>query len=714
MCQLRCDSSSRYALLFFCAIFTLQVASGMHIVGSWNTKDFFKFLVKFGVQKTNPHNQKESHGYIFGNITSRSNVTNPAAFAVLDRGYFLEYYGNRSVANKEKACARMFNKVSTMAFDEKCFDQGEDFLRKVPCPKGQLCVDEDIPWNVIKHHQFTFIIEDLKQPRFWYISMVACYRDSSCQWHHLDEEMDIDYDIWLVNGSPNISGYNPFLYQFSVDRQISKTNYLTADDGKVGAQFTVKYTQGVVHLTSVQIQVQSESWGVLRWSVRGSRPRALPQRSKKGFGLVKYLYFALMIIMTMSLYKKDDRTGWSGLKEANSATYAGSVIEAKGFSGEDIVRRGQQREVSTGGLIIKAERMRWDDMRVHNISVGTAEDPLIGRQGDEERMDMKECVCVCVSQDMVEWSQVYMLLTSIPYIGEVSQLCVSCNHVCPSRPSLCKQDTAELYLVFFLCYVVLVPLQLYAATRQKHPVTRLFTASLLLEFLALCFILIHVLKFAFDGVGVGGMAVAGDILDILSRTTFMLLLLLLAKGWAVTRMELTYKPLVFAIWFLYGVVHILLYVWNMTEVDIVDDIDEYQTWPGWLIIVFRTLIMVWFLYELRNTMMYEHNTQKLNFFLHFGASALVWFIYLPIIALIALQVSALWRFKLLLGITYSADCLAYCVMTHLLWPARSEQYFLLAEEADLGDELDEFNEAPHVINNYTRLSEPPDLSKIIA
>nr|CAD7602716.1 unnamed protein product [Timema genevievae] len=515
--QARCDSSSRYALLFFCVIFTLQVASGMHIVGSWNTKDFFKFLVKFGVQKTNPHNQKESHGYIFGNITSRSNVTRPAAFAVLDRGYFLEYYGNRSVANKEKACTRMFDKVSTKAYDEKCFDQGEDFLRKVPCPKGQLCVDEDVAWNVIKHHQFTFIIEDLKQPRFWYISMVACYRDSSCQWHHLDEEMEIDYDIWLVNGSPNVSGYNPFLYQFSVDRQCPGSVYLV------------------------------------------------------------------------------------------------------------IVR-----------------------------------------------------------------SRMYVL------------------------PSLCKQDTAELYLVFFLCYVVLVPLQLYAATRQKHPVTRLFTASLLLEFLALCFILIHVLKFAFDGVGVGGMAVAGDILDILSRTTFMLLLLLLAKGWAVTRMELTYKPLVFSIWFLYGVVHILLYVWNMTEVDIVDDIDEYQTWPGWLIIVFRTLIMVWFLYELRNTMLYEHNTQKLNFFLHFGASALVWFIYLPIIALIALQVSALWRFKLLLGITYSADCLAYCVMTHLLWPARSEQYFLLAEEADLGDELDEFNEAPHVINNYTRLSEPPDLSKIIA
>ena len=83
--------------------------------------------------------------------------------------------------------------------------------------------------------------------------------------------------------------------------------------------------------------------------------------------------------------------------------------------------------------------------------------------------------------------------------------------------------------------------------------------------------------------------------------------------------------------------------------DIIEDIDEYQTWPGWLVLFLRCVIMVWFILELRHTMMYEHNVHKLYFFLHFGASALVWFIYLPIIALIALQVSALWRFKLLLG-----------------------------------------------------------------
>ncbi|XP_045134656.1 uncharacterized protein LOC123518106 isoform X2 [Portunus trituberculatus] len=152
----------------------------------------------------------------------------------------------------------------------------------------------------------------------------------------------------------------------------------------------------------------------------------------------------------------------------------------------------------------------------------------------------------------------------------------------------------------------------------------------------------------------------------------------------------------------YGCILVPLQVYaacRQTEVDVVQDIDEYQTWPGWLTLGLRVLIMVWFLGELRHTMTYEHNTNKLNFFLHFGAATLVWFIYLPVVALIALQVSPLWRYKLLLGFTYSADLLAHSVMTYLLWPDRSEQYLLLAYEADLSSELEEFNEAPHVLNH---------------
>lgn len=82
-----------------------------------------------------------------------------------------------------------------------------------------------------------------------------------------------------------------------------------------------------------------------------------------------------------------------------------------------------------------------------------------------------------------------------------------------------RQNTLEMYLLFWLCYMVLVPLQCYAVRIQKHPVTRLFTASLLLDFVALCMILIHNLKFALDGIGFPKLSMMGDILDILSRVS---------------------------------------------------------------------------------------------------------------------------------------------------------------------------------------------------
>lgn len=76
----------------------------------------------------------------------------------------------------------------------------------------------------------------------------------------------------------------------------------------------------------------------------------------------------------------------------------------------------------------------------------------------------------------------------------------------------------------------------------------------------------HCLKFAFDGKGVEIAAIIGGVLDICSQTLLMLLLLLLAKGWAITRKELKNITLLFSVWALYGLVHVLLYVWDLVTV----------------------------------------------------------------------------------------------------------------------------------------------------
>ena len=123
--------------------------------------------------------------------------------------------------------------------------------------------------------------------------------------------------------------------------------------------------------------------------------------------------------------------------------------------------------------------------------------------------------------------------------------------------------------------------------------------------------------------------------------------------------------------------------------DVIDDIVEYETTPGVIILVLRVLVMLTFLASLRDTMLRESNSDRLSFFLHFGAASLVWFMYLPAAAFVAHRISALWRIKFLNCVVYSADTFAYAVIIHLLWPSRSEQYFLLAAPNDPALELED-------------------------
>ncbi|XP_068146382.1 uncharacterized protein [Drosophila tropicalis] len=494
-------------LMLFGALlaFSPRDSLATHISGDFHTEDFFQFLIKFGFQKADPPTRRDAFGYVYGNISSADNYSQPVTLVVLDKSTFVDFYGNRSYRSREHACSRMFSRLQHLAYDVHCNPRGKrDFLRHVPCTKGGLCVDEDAPSNVIVGHQFTYVINLEAEPRFWYVALVACYQNqSTCQWHSHETLSSrskstssllttLHYDINLVNVHPNNSAAHPLTFQYSYD----------------------------------------------------------------------------------------------------------------------------------------------------------------------------------------------------------------------------QQNLLEMYLIFLLVYIILLPMQIYAVRRQKHPVTKLFTLSLLSEFVSLALITVHLIRYAANGEGEPNMQAAGDVLDILSRTTFMLILLLLAKGWAVTRQQISRTGwiILMSIWVPYCAFHIFLYIWDRTEVDIISDIDEYQTWPGWIVLILRTSFMMWFLYELRNTMKYEHSTKKLDFLLHLGASSLVWFIYLPIVAIVALQVSPMWRYKLLQGITNSADCMAYCIMTGLLWPNRAGQYLLLAGTKYAGmDELDEFNEAPHIVRERERRrNSPPD------
>ena len=197
-------------------------ATTLHLKGTWDSNaEFFKFLTKFGFQKTDPKDLENTQGFIYGNITISEGLENQkhkgASLVVVDSEYFLEFYGNRT-QRPVLACPAMLEKIDTIAFDAICKPKGlEDFLRKIPCPKNKLCADEDNPENVVPSYQFTYKVRDVQRPRFWYLSFIACYRDH-CEWLPSNySNVKIDYDIWLVNGNPSVKEFNPLEHHFSFE-----------------------------------------------------------------------------------------------------------------------------------------------------------------------------------------------------------------------------------------------------------------------------------------------------------------------------------------------------------------------------------------------------------------------------------------------------------------------------------------------------------------
>lgn len=97
----------------------------------------------------------------------------------------------------------------------------------------------------------------------------------------------------------------------------------------------------------------------------------------------------------------------------------------------------------------------------------------------------------------------------------------------------------------------------------------------------------------------------------------------------------------------------------------ISNTDEWQTWPGYITLGLRLVIMIWFVVELRGTVSRAKYPDRISFLQQFAAFFMVWFIYLPILAVISTQISALWKHKTMLSM-YQCIGVKLVVYVHVL------------------------------------------------
>jgi len=77
-----------------------------------------------------------------------------------------------------------------------------------------------------------------------------------------------------------------------------------------------------------------------------------------------------------------------------------------------------------------------------------------------------------------------------------------------------------LFIVYTVAYTLLLPVQVYALTVQRHSLPMLLTSCLAAEYFGVFLSLIHYAKFSIDGDGVRALRLAGSFIDTAAQVLY--------------------------------------------------------------------------------------------------------------------------------------------------------------------------------------------------
>jgi hypothetical protein len=239
-----------------------------------------------------------------------------------------------------------------------------------------------------------------------------------------------------------------------------------------------------------------------------------------------------------------------------------------------------------------------------------------------------------------------------------------------------------LFLVFFIYYTIFIAVHYFGVylffTSQKyvHPLIRLFTVVVSVQFIFIVFKLAHYVTFANNGKGIVFLDYLGDIFEVIAKVCFMLMIMLLALGWTITSDNLYGKSFVILAVFLFSGTWISILIWKLA----VQDPAEVEL-PFPLRVMQLILLALWFIFALWFfvTCIYnwkkEDNPVKKTLFCRLGVLYGLWFVGLPTAVAVSYMQDPWVRDKIVVSVAICISTVAHTVMAFLLWPSRAEDYF---------------------------------------
>ncbi|XP_067131631.1 transmembrane protein 145-like [Centruroides vittatus] len=250
--------------------------------------------------------------------------------------------------------------------------------------------------------------------------------------------------------------------------------------------------------------------------------------------------------------------------------------------------------------------------------------------------------------------------------------------------------------------------QILQSRHLLHTTYKLYLASVFYEFAGLLFLCISYGLYANDGIGVPVLRLIGKLLEAISTLIFLLLLILIGKGYTVTRGRLrsitAAKIAVFMT--IYVVVYAALYLYEQKFFDPGEVLYLYESPAGYGLIALRLLGWAWFVYAIIFTLI--HYPEKSAFYTRLFLIYTLWFLSGPVVILISTFVVPKWmRESVINGVELSLSLLAHLFFFILTRPSAANKNFPFHVRTTQigidntppgGNNIDGFNRHPYAVS----------------
>ncbi|XP_067317902.1 transmembrane protein 145-like [Anolis sagrei] len=239
----------------------------------------------------------------------------------------------------------------------------------------------------------------------------------------------------------------------------------------------------------------------------------------------------------------------------------------------------------------------------------------------------------------------------------------------------------ETDITFLLIFILILIISCYFGYLLKgrqllHTTYKMFMMAAGVEVLSLMFFCIYWGQYASDGVGNGSLKILAKLLFSVSFLIFLLMLILLGKGFTVTRGRISHTGSVkLSVYMtLYTITHVVLFIYEAEFFDQAQVLYTYESPAGYGLIALQFVAYIWFCYAILITL--KQFPEKQPFYVPFFAAYTLWFFAVPVTALIANFGIPKWaREKIVNGIQLGIHFYAHAVFLIMTRPSAANKNF---------------------------------------